>query len=71
MEEHIIEHILEAYNDEEEDADEDGYDEPIRRITLDKAIEAIKIRIMYKEQYADDEGEKLLQLERDLRQLSL
>jgi hypothetical protein len=72
VEEHIIKHILEAYNDEEEeDADEDGSDEPIRKITLNKAIEAMKIRILYEEQYADDEGEKLLQLERDLRQLSL
>jgi hypothetical protein len=71
VEEHIIKHILEAYNDEEEDANEDGYNKPTRKITLDKAIEAMKIRIMYEEQYADDEGEKLLQLERDLRQLSL
>ena len=72
VEEYILEYIVEAYDDDDDVYEEDAIKEdPIRMITLNKAIEAMKIRIMYEEQYGDDEGVTLLQLERDLRQLLL
>ena len=50
---------------------EDGIEEPTTKVTLQQAIEATKIRILYEEQYGTGEGDKLLQLERDLRILLL
>ena len=68
----IKEQILAAYNNEEEAADgEDGDKEPVAKVTLEQAIEAIKIRILYEEQHSDGESDKLWQLERDIRQLAM
>jgi hypothetical protein len=70
VEEVILEQILEAYDEDGSD-DEEGVDEPIEKVTLEQAIEATRIRILYEEQHGDGEGDKLLQLERDMRLLSL
>ena len=69
VEEVILEQILEAYD--EDGSDDEGVDEPIEKVTLQQAIEATRIRILYEEQYGEGEGDKLLQLERDMRLLSL
>jgi hypothetical protein len=46
----IEEQILAAYNDEEEAANgEDGDKELVAKVTLEQAIKAIKIRILYEE----------------------
>ena len=68
----IKEQILAAYNNKEEAANgEDSDKEPVAKVTLKQAIKAIKIRILYKEQYSNSELDKLWQLEQDIRQLGM
>ena len=56
----IEEQILAAYNNKEEAANgEDSDKEPVAKVTLKQAIEAIKIRILYEEQYGNSELDKL------------
>ena len=56
----IEEQILAAYNNKEKAANsEDSNKEPVAKVTLKQAIEAIKIRILYKEQYSNSELDKL------------
>lgn len=62
-------HIIEVYSIEHDvDTGEDGIDEPIKAVTLAQAIEGLQQRIQYEEQQGDG-GDKLLQLERDMRHL--
>ena len=68
----IKKQILAAYNNKEEAANgKDGNKELVVKVTLKQAIKAIKIRILYEEQYGDGELDKLWQLERDIRQLAM
>ena len=72
LEEQVFKEILEAYNNNESAEDqEEGIDKPVTKVTLEQAIEAMQTRIQYEEQSGDGEGDKLLQLERDLRLLQL
>lgn len=67
----IEEQILEAYEAGEEEQDNRAEQPEVKKITVEEAIQALAIRIQYEEQSGDGEGDKLLQLERDMRQLQL
>ena len=56
----IKEQILKAYKAREEEQDNRAKQPEVKKITVKKAIQALVIRIQYKEQSSNGEGDKLL-----------